>query len=117
MIIHGAYRIFRLFEIPVTQYVIEDSYNLLGTVLPEPPYSGKFSEPGALIEAVPSERNESFKNSPTERFQFNNQIDNNFEFSMTSFSPALTLSYGLKNFFLDFGFGTTVNVIDCKSNY
>jgi len=101
----------------VTQYIIEDSYNLLGSVPPEPPYTGKFSEPGVLIEAVPSERNISLQDYPTEKVQFNNQIDKDFEFSMTSFSPALTLSYGLKNFFLDFGFGPTVNVIDWKSNY
>ena len=99
------------------QIVIEDKYNLLGTVPPDPPFVGSFSEPGLLIEAVPSGRTESVEDFLNEEVNFTNQINKDFDFSMVTFSPALTLSYGLENFFLDLGFGPTVNLIDWKSRF
>ena len=99
------------------QIVIEDKYNLLGTVPPDPPFAGSFSEPGLLIEAVPSERTESVEDFLNEEVNFTNQINKDFDFSMVTFSPALTLSYGIENFFLDLGFGPTVNLIDWKSRF
>lgn len=99
------------------QIVIEDKYNLLGTVPPDPPFAGSFSEPGLLIEAVPSERTESVEDFLNEEVNFTNQIDKDFDFSMVTFSPALTLSYGIENFFLDLGIGPTVNLIDWKSRF
>ena len=99
------------------QIVIEDRYNLLGTVPPVPPYAGSFSEPGVLIEAVPSGRIELVDDFLNEEVNFTNQINKDFDFSMVTFSPALTLSYGLENFILDLGFGPTVNLIDWKSRF
>ena len=99
------------------QIVIEDKYNLLGTVPPDPPFAGSFSEPGLLIEAVPSERTESVEDFLNEEVNFTNQINKDFDFSMVTFSPALTLSYGIENFFLDLGIGPTVNLIDWKSRF
>ena len=99
------------------QIVIEDKYNLLGTVPPDPPFAGSFSEPGLLIEAVPSGRTETVEDFLNEEVNFTNQINKDFDFSMVTFSPALTLSYGIENFFLDLGFGPTVNLIDWKSRF
>ncbi len=99
------------------QIVIEDKYNLLGTVPPDPPFAGSFSEPGLLIEAVPSGRTESVEDFLNEEVNFTNQINKDFDFSMVTFSPALTLSYGIENFFLDLGIGPTVNLIDWKSRF
>ena len=99
------------------QIVIEDKYNLLGTVPPDPPFAGSFSEPGLLIEAVPSGRTESVEDFLNEEVNFTNQINKDFDFSMVTFSPALTLSYEIENFFLDLGFGPTVNLIDWKSMF
>ena len=99
------------------QIVIEDKYNLLGTVPPDPPFAGSFSEPGLLIEAVPSGRTETVEDFLNEEVNFTNQINKDFDFSMVTFSLALTLSYGIENFFLDLGFGPTVNLIDWKSRF
>ena len=101
----------------VSQSIIEDTYNLLGTIPPDPPHAGAFADPGALIEATPSERVLSIQDYSSESFNFNNNILKEFDFSIFTFSPALTTSFAFQDFIFDLGFGPSVNLIDWKSNF
>lgn len=101
----------------ISQSIVEDTYNLLGTIPPEAPHAGAFAEPGSLIEAIPSERSLSIQDYSSQLFEFNNKIFKEFDFSLFTISPAVTTSFTIEDFIFDLGIGPSVNLIDWETNF
>lgn len=94
---------------------LTDQFGLDGSIAPVAPYSGSFNGPGILLRNQPDSRHFSPERSGVERAVFSNQILENLDIDLYTFSLGMQAGYQRGPFTARVGAGLGLDVADVNA--